>query len=73
VLTAKLLRFDDVLFKQCEVQMQLIDTETGRIHASEIIRVNKQEIGKGAPRAQLLEKAAKRIAARVGAFDPAKR
>ncbi len=73
VLTAKLLRFDDVLFKQCEVQMQLIDTETGRIHASEIIRVNKQEIGKGAPRAQLLEKAAKRIAQRVGAFDPAKR
>jgi tetratricopeptide (TPR) repeat protein len=72
VLTAKLLRFDDVLFKQCEVQMQLIDTETGRIHASEIVRVNKQEIGKGAPRAQLLEKAAEQIAAKVASFDPVK-
>ncbi|HRO99585.1 MAG TPA: hypothetical protein PLN54_09155 [Flavobacteriales bacterium] len=73
VLTAKLLRFDDVLFKQCEVQMQLIETSTGRIHASEIVRVNKQEIGKGAPRAQLLGTAAKRIAQRVASFDPNKR
>lgn len=73
VLTAKLLRFDDVLFKQCEVQMQLIETSTGRIHASEIIRVNKQEIAKGAPRAQLLGMAAKRIAQRVASFDPNKR
>jgi tetratricopeptide (TPR) repeat protein len=70
VLTGKLLRFDDVLFKQCEVQMQLIDTGTGRIHASEVIKVNKFEITKGAPRSQLLEKASLRIAERVAEFDP---
>lgn len=73
VLTGKILRYDDILRKEIEVQMQLIDTETGRIHESEIVRVNKQEIARGAPRAQLLERSSKRIAARIAAFDPFKR
>ncbi len=73
VLTGKVLRFDDVLSKQIEVQVQLIDTESGRIHLSELIRVNKQEIARGAPRAQLLERASKRVALRVVEYDPHKR
>jgi hypothetical protein len=70
VMTGRVLRFDDVLTKQIEVQMQLIDAETGRIHMADVIRVNKQEIAKGAPRAQLLERAAKRMALRLADFDP---
>lgn len=73
VLTGKILRFDDLLRKEIEVQMQLIETETGRIHLSEIIRVNKQEIVRGAPRAQLLERSSKRVAAKLADFDPFKR
>ncbi|MEO8588868.1 MAG: hypothetical protein ABI432_05820 [Flavobacteriales bacterium] len=73
VLTGKILRFDDVLRKEIEVQMQVIDTETGRIHVSEIVRVNKQEIIRGGPRTQLLERSSKRIALRLAEFDPFKR
>jgi hypothetical protein len=73
VLTGKVLRFDDVLSKQIEVQVQLIDTESGRIHLSELVRVNKQELARGAPRAQLLERASKRAALRVAEFDPHER
>ena len=73
VLTGKILRFDDLLRKEIEVQMQLIETETGRIHLSEIVRVNKQEIIRGAPRAQLLERSSKRIASKIADFDPFKR
>lgn len=72
VLTAKILRYDDVLRKEIEVQVQLLDAETGRIHMAEIVRVNKQEITRGAPRAQLLERAAKRAALKLAEFDPAK-
>jgi hypothetical protein len=70
VLTGRILRFDDVLSKQIEVQMQVIDAESGRIRLAEVIRVNKQEIARGAPRAQLLERAAKRMAQRLAEFDP---
>lgn len=73
VLTGKVLRFDDVLSKQIEVQVQLIDTESGRIHLSELVRVNKQELARGAPRAQLLERASKRAALRLAEFDPHER
>lgn len=73
VLTGKILRFDDVLRKEIEVQMQLLDAESGRILLAEIVRVNKQEIGRGAPRAQLLERAAKRMALQLAEFDPGKR
>lgn len=72
VLTARILRFDDVLRKEIEVQVQLLDAETGRIHIAEIVRVNKQEIGRGAPRVQLLERAAKRTALKLAEFDPTK-
>ncbi|MCB0763796.1 MAG: hypothetical protein KDB84_03760 [Flavobacteriales bacterium] len=70
VLTGKVLRFDDIIRKEIDVEMQLIDAATGRIHLSEVIRVNKQEIARGAPRAQLLERSAKRMALRLTDFDP---
>lgn len=73
VLTARILRYDEVLRREIELQMQLIDAENGRIHLSEVVKVNKQEIGRGNTRSQLLERAAKRIAQRIAAFDPHKR
>jgi tetratricopeptide (TPR) repeat protein len=73
VLSVRILRFDDIFSKQAEVQAVLLDTETGAIRLSEVVRVNKEEIGRGAPRAQLIDRAAKRIAAQIGAFDPFKR
>lgn len=73
VLSVRILRFDDIFSKQAEVQAVLLDTETGAIRLSEVVRVNKEELAKGAPRAQLIDRAAKRIAAQVGAFDPFKR
>ena len=73
VITAKVLRYDEVLRREVEVQMQLLDAQSGRIHVSEIIGVNNKEIGRGNTRSQLLERAAKRMAARVAAFDPHKR
>ncbi|MBL8000870.1 MAG: hypothetical protein JNL05_02805 [Flavobacteriales bacterium] len=73
VLSVRILRFDDIFSKQAEVQAVLLDTESGAILRSEVVRVNKDELGKGAPRAQLIDRAARRIAAQVGAFDPFKR
>lgn len=70
VLTARLLRYDEILRREVEVQVQLLDGENGRIHLSEIVRVNKQEITRGNTRSQLLERAAKRIAQRLADFDP---
>lgn len=70
VLTARLLRYDEIIRREVEVQMQLLDGENGRIHLSEVVRVNKQEIARGNTRNQLLERAAKRIADRVSGFDP---
>lgn len=70
VLTAKVLRYDELLRREIEVQVQLLDAENGRIHVSEIVRVNKQEIGRGNTRSQLMERAAKRMAQRILAFDP---
>lgn len=73
VLTSKILRYDEILRRDVEVQMQLLDAENGRIHLSEIIKVNKQEIGRGNTRAQLLERVAKRMAIRLAEYDPHKR
>jgi tetratricopeptide (TPR) repeat protein len=73
VITCRLLRYDEVLKREVEVQAQLIDAESGRIHLSEIVRVDRQEIGRGNTRSQLLERAGKRIAARLAEFDPHKR
>lgn len=70
VLTGKILRFDDVLTRQIEVQVQIIDAFTGQVHLSEIVRVNKGELDRGSTRAQLLERSAKRAATRVAEFDP---
>jgi hypothetical protein len=70
VLSAKILRFDDVLSRQMEVQMQLIDVSTGRILLSDLMRVARQELRKGNTRAQLLVRASEQIAARVAGFDP---
>jgi hypothetical protein len=73
VLSVRILRFDDIFSKQAEVQAVLLDTETGAIRLSEVVRVNKEELAKGAPRAQLIDRAAKRIAAQIEGFDPFKR
>lgn len=73
VVTGKILRYDEILRREIEVQMQLLDAESGRIHLSEIVRVNKDEIARGNTRSQLLDRAAKRMAARVAQFDPHKR
>lgn len=70
VLTGKILRYDDVLGRNMEVQMQLLDAESGRIHLSEILRVNKQELGRGPARPQLLERIAKRAARALAEFEP---
>jgi hypothetical protein len=69
----RILRYDEILRRDIEVQMQLLDAENGRIHLSEIVKVNKQEIGKGNTRSQLLDRAAKRMARLVADFDPYKR
>lgn len=73
VLTGRLLRYDEILRREIELQMQLLDAENGRIHLSEIVRVNKQELARGNTRTQLLERAAKRMAHRVAQFDPHQR
>ena len=70
VLTGKVLRFDDVLTRQIELQVQIIDAFTGQVHLSEIVRVHKAELERGSTRAQLLERSATRAAGRVAAFDP---
>jgi TolB-like protein len=70
VLTGKVLRFDDVLTRQIEVQVQVIDAFTGQVHLSEVVRVNKTDLERGSTRAQLLERSAERAAARVAGFDP---
>lgn len=70
VLTGKILRYDDVLGRNMEVQIQLLDAESGRIHLSEILRVNKQELGSGPARPQLLERIAKRAARALAEFEP---
>ncbi|MBL7964733.1 MAG: hypothetical protein JNM31_12925 [Flavobacteriales bacterium] len=74
VLTGRILRYDDAFAKQIEVQVQLVDAETGRIHIAETIRVNKQELsGRGNIRAQLMDRAALRIARQLAEFDPYRR
>jgi PBP1b-binding outer membrane lipoprotein LpoB len=73
VLTAKLLRYDEILRRDIELQVQLLDAQSGRIYLSEIVSVNRNEIGRGNTRSQLMERAAKRMAARMAAFDPHKR
>ena len=70
VLTCRMLRYDEVLSRQIEVQVQIIDTETGRIHIAEMVRVHKLELDKGNTRAQLVDRAAERIAQLVATFDP---
>jgi tetratricopeptide (TPR) repeat protein len=73
VLTGKILRYDDVLGRNMEVQIQLLDAESGRIHLSEIVRVNKQELARGPARPQLLERIAKRAARALAEFEPVTR
>ena len=72
VLTGKIIRFDDVLGKQIEVQMQVLDAESGRVHVSEVVRAGRQDLGPGGARAQLLSAVAKRAAQMLAAFEPDK-
>ena len=73
VLTARILRYDEVIKREIEVQMQLLDAENGRIHISEIIRVDRQQLAKGNTRSQLLGRVSARMARRVAEFDPHQR
>ena len=70
VLSPRILRFDDVLSRMIEVQVQLLDAETGRIELARIISVSKGELEQGNTRAQLLALAANKVAALIAAFEP---
>jgi len=70
VLAAKILRFDDIISRHIDVQIKLMEVETGRIVLADVIRVNKQELARGAPRGQLIEIASARVAERFKDLDP---
>ena len=70
VLTVRLLRFDEVLGRRIEMQVQFVDAGTGRIQMAEAVRAGKEDLTRGASGAQLMEEAARRVAKRVGEFDP---
>lgn len=70
VLTPRILRFDDVLGRMIEVQVQVLDAETGRIERAQTVAIGKAELSPGNTRSQLLELASKRIAAIIAEFEP---
>ncbi len=70
VLSPRILRFDDVLSRMIEVQVQVLDAETGRIELARIVSVGKAELEPGNTRAQLLALAANKVAALIGSFEP---
>lgn len=71
VLTAKLLRYDEGIGRQIEMQVHLMDASTGRIHRSELVQMAKQEIRRDRPvRDQLIDFASKRMSDLLIGFDP---
>lgn len=69
ILTGRVLKYDDLLKRDLEVQVQLIDAETGRIHLSEVARAAKPDmVREGA--AKLADVVARRIAELLKGFDP---
>lgn len=71
VLMTKLLRYEEGIGRHLEMQVNLMDASTGRIHRSELVHVAKQDLGRGASvRSLLIAKAAERAAALLKGFDP---
>ncbi len=71
VLAPRIIRFDDILNRHIEVQIQIIDTGTGRIELSQVLGVTKDELRTGNTRTQLIELVAGKIARSIAAFKPA--
>ncbi|HRD51878.1 MAG TPA: tetratricopeptide repeat protein [Flavobacteriales bacterium] len=69
ILTGRVLKYDDLLKRDLEVQVQLIDAQTGRIHLSEVARAAKVDLGREGA-AKLSDVVARRIAALLRGFDP---
>ncbi|NUQ16427.1 MAG: hypothetical protein HUU33_14030 [Flavobacteriales bacterium] len=71
VLATKLLRYEEGVGRHLEMQVNLMDASTGRIHRSELVHVAKQDLGRGASvRSLLIDKAAARAATLLRDFDP---
>lgn len=69
ILTGRVLKYDDLLKRDLEVQVQVIDAETGRIHLSEVARASKSDVAREGT-ARLTDVVARRIAALLKGFDP---
>lgn len=69
ILTGRVLKYDDLLKRDLEVQVQVIDAETGRIHLSEVARASKADVARDGA-ARLTDVVARRIAALLKGFDP---
>jgi TolB-like protein len=69
LLTGRVTKYDDLLKRDLEVQVQLIDAQTGRIHLSEQVRAAKAELARDGA-ARLTDLAARRIAERLRGFAP---
>jgi hypothetical protein len=71
VLMTKLLRYEEGIGRHLEMQVNLMDASTGRIHRSELVHVAKQDLGRGGSvRSLLIARAAERTAALLKGFDP---
>ncbi|MBK8226881.1 MAG: hypothetical protein IPK70_06870 [Flavobacteriales bacterium] len=69
LLTGRVTKYDDLLKRDLEVQVQLIDAQTGRIHLSEQVRAAKADLAREGA-ARLTDLAARRIAERLRGFAP---
>ena len=69
ILTGRVLKYDDLLKRDLEVQVQVIDAETGRLHLSEVARATKADLPRDGS-AKLTDVVARRIAALLKGFDP---
>ncbi len=71
VLVTKLLRYEEGMGRHLEMQVNLMDASTGRIHRSELVHVDKHDLGRGGSvRSLLIARAAERAAALLRDFDP---
>ncbi|MBK9273263.1 MAG: hypothetical protein IPM49_01825 [Flavobacteriales bacterium] len=71
VLMTKLLRYEEGIGRHLEMQVNLMDASTGRIHRSELVHMAKQDLGRGGSvRSLLIARAAERTAALLKGFDP---
>lgn len=69
LLTGRVLKYDDLLKRDLEVQVQLIDAQTGRILLSEVVRAARTELPRASSQ-KLTDLVARRIAERLRGFEP---